>query len=52
MRIPYVISNQNHRLAEVLNALPAEPKGESLNVHGLFHHWRIQIGRGCLLFLT
>jgi SNF2 family DNA or RNA helicase len=32
MRIPYVIDNQNHLLAHVLNALLAEYKGMSLDV--------------------
>ena len=32
MRIPYVIDNQTHRMADVLNALLAEHKGRSLDV--------------------
>jgi len=32
MRIPYVIDNQTHRLADILNALLAEHKGRSLDV--------------------
>jgi len=32
MRIPYVIDNRTHRLADILNALLAEHKGRSLDV--------------------
>lgn len=32
MRIPYVIDNQTHRMADVLNALLADHKGRSLDV--------------------
>ena len=32
MRIPYVIDNQTHRMADILNALLAEHKGRSLDV--------------------
>ncbi len=32
MQIPYVIDNQEHRLADVLNALLLEHKGRSLDV--------------------
>ena len=32
MRIPYVIDNQTHRMADVLNPLLAEHKGRSLDV--------------------
>ena len=32
MRIPYVIDNQQHRLADVLNEVLAEHTGRSLNV--------------------
>lgn len=32
MRIPYVIDNQSHRMADVLNALLAEHKGRSQDV--------------------
>ena len=32
MRIPYVIDNQTHRLADMLNALLEEHKGRSLDV--------------------
>lgn len=32
MKIPYVIDNQTHRLADILNSLLAEHKGRSLDV--------------------
>jgi hypothetical protein len=32
VHIPYVIDNQTHRMADVLNALLAEHKGRSLDV--------------------
>lgn len=32
MKIPYVIDNQTHRLANILNTLLAEHKGRSLDV--------------------
>ena len=32
MRIPYVIDNQQHRLADVLNAILAEHAGKSLDM--------------------
>lgn len=32
MKIPYVIDNQTHRLADILNALLVEHKGRSLDV--------------------
>jgi hypothetical protein len=36
MRIPYVIDNQEHVLAEVLKALLAEHEGKSLDVATAF----------------
>jgi len=36
MRIPYVIDNQDHVLADVLKALLAEHKGKSLDVATAF----------------
>jgi len=32
MKLPYVIDNQSHRLADILNGLLAEHKGRSLDV--------------------
>ncbi|MBI2941073.1 MAG: hypothetical protein HYY04_11615, partial [Chloroflexi bacterium] len=32
MRIPYVVDNETHRLADVLNGLLAEHRGRSLDV--------------------
>jgi hypothetical protein len=32
MKIPYVIENQHHRMADILNGLLAEHRGRSLDV--------------------